>query len=789
MFRNRFAVLVSVAAVALPLFVLGPAPAAEAPPTFGSAVIVDPIHTFGEPKVDIARDGTMYVHGPWGTGTQRSLWEMSTDGRVFKPLHDTAATSADDSVTTILGPGGGDTDVAIDRNGKASYADLAALATLKVASWDPKTKTMESGVFAKGLDNINGYDRQWLTMWDPPNPTAVRKATGYKGPFPVTYLTYAEALAATSCASDYIEAQNQLTCDSATHSTDGVKYADTTLSAAVGENGSITIDQATGAVLEAVNYSSSRDIGLLIRTRDPQKLDDPALRVAKLIKVAEYPEQDDAANQINAGNLFPVVAIDKARTVYVVWATTSPEGTPSGELPAAWQIYYSYSKASSNWTRWSKPVKLSSAPANTNVMPWAVAGAKGRLAVVWYGTDDAAHDPEGEDVHQAWDVFESMVSDADTTSPTRQQVKVTRHPMHYGTICFQGTGCIAIQGNRNLADFFAVTMDPRDGAVVIVYDDTSNELAQVIPGTDTQIPTPVDGVVDHRGAPVVTLARQNGGIGLLGKPIGAPSARGASISGRAKDAAFDPIYGGEAVPEMDLREALVSRDGGNLVFRIAVSSLDAPANALSATGARAVDYVVRWVGEPIDSATGKRDPIYYAAVEVGDGDPLFFAGAARSVELCSVSGCFPHVIEYPAPPNGGTSVTGRLVKGTGGAPDHWEIRVPRDVVGGPSDTSVLESFSVFSLSRNKSASLPITNVEEELGISPIVVDGLCCVDTTVAAGTRVLGTKTTKPKVQPKPNVSGEKLPGTGVGSAPIALGAALLIGAALTRRVIRFSR
>ena len=778
MLRKRFLPAVTAAALAVPLLISGSVPASEAAPTFGSAVIVDPIHTFGEPKVDIAPDGTMYVHGPWGTGTQRSFWEVSTDGRVFKPLHDTPASSSDDSVSTIAGPGGGDTDVAIDRTGKVSYADLAALVTLKVASWDPNTKTMESGVFVKGLDNANGYDRQWLTMWDPPNPEAVRKATGYKGPFPVTYLTYAEALAATSCEINEVEGEGGA-CDSATHSLDGVNYADTTVSAFVGGNGSIAIDQATGAVLEAINYSGSNDMGLLVRTRDPAKPDDPALRKARTIKVAEAPGDNDA------GNLFPVVAIDAARTVYVIWATTDPNGVPSSEDPTAWQIFYSYAPAATDWTKWSAPVKLSQAPARTNVMPWAVAGAKGRLAVVWYASDDSAHDPEFEDVHQAWDVYLSMVSNADTAKPSASQVKVTRHPMHYGTICFQGAGCIAQQGNRNLADFFAVTMDPRDGAVVIVYDDTSNELTQVIPGTETQIPPPIDGVVDHRGAPVVTLVRQNGGMGLLGKPIGGPAARAARIGGRSGDAVFDPLYGGETVPEMDLQEAFVTRDGNDLVFRVAVSSLDEPANALSVTGARAVNYVVRWVGAPVDSPTGVRDPIYYAAVEVGGGDPMFFAGTARSVELCSVSGCFPHVIEYPAPPNGGTSVTGKLVAGTGGAADHWEIRVPRDVVGNPTDTSVMESFSAFTMSRNKSASLPITNAEQELGISPILIDGLCCIDTTIASGSRVLGSKTgAKPKARVAPRTG--TLPGTGVPAAPLGLGVALLVAAGLTRRVVR---
>jgi len=49
--------------------------------------------------------------------------------------------------------------------------------------------------------------------------------------------------------------------------------------------------------------------------------------------------------------------------------------------------------------------------------------------------------------------------------------------MHYNDICLAGSGCIASQGNRNLADFFAVTID-HTGAAEIVYDDTSNGLAQ-----------------------------------------------------------------------------------------------------------------------------------------------------------------------------------------------------------------------------------------------------------------------------------------------------------------------
>src|SRR2546426_5362188 len=56
--------------------------------TFGAATVVDPVHTYGEPDIKVARNGSVYDSGPWGTGTQRSLWEQSTDrGLTFHPLH------------------------------------------------------------------------------------------------------------------------------------------------------------------------------------------------------------------------------------------------------------------------------------------------------------------------------------------------------------------------------------------------------------------------------------------------------------------------------------------------------------------------------------------------------------------------------------------------------------------------------------------------------------------------------------------------------------------------------
>jgi hypothetical protein len=360
-------------------------------------------------------------------------------------------------------------------------------------------------------------------------------------------------------------------------------------------------------------------------------------------------------------------------------------------------------------------------------MPWATAGSAGRLAVVWYGTDDNIHNPSSQDVHQAWNVYLDVVTNAASASPTVRQMPVTRHPMHYGTICLTGLNCIRQNppGNRNLADFFNVTTDPRDGAIVITYDDTSNELKQHDPSGSVAPPEQVA----HRGAPVVMAVRQNGGPGLFGTNVTGSPATGTSVPDGTNDAVFDPIYGTTTTPQLDLRSVSASRSGGDLVIRMTVASLENLQNAFAATGSQAVDYVVRWVGAPQQTADGVRNPLWYAAVEITPGgSPSFFAGLARSVELCSVSGCFPHIIEYPEPPYDGTSVSGQLVTDNGLNSDTWVIRVPANVVGNPAVGSLLESFGAYSFARNKPASFPITNAEAEAGITPIMIDGACCRD-------------------------------------------------------------
>ena len=47
--------------------------------------------------------------------------------------------------------------------------------------------------------------------------------------------------------------------------------------------------------------------------------------------------------------------------------------------------------------------------------------------------------------------------------------------------------------------------------------------------------------------------------------------------------------------------------------------------------------------------------IYYAAMEnTAANQPIFYAGKEQTIDLCSISACFPHVLTYPEPGTGPT---------------------------------------------------------------------------------------------------------------------------------------
>jgi hypothetical protein len=687
---------------------------------FSTPTVVDPIHTFGEPTIGVdPANGQVFVSGPTGTGTQRSAWEGSVDGggsfRVITPgVPPTAVQSIEDP------PGGGDTDLNFDRSGKQYFVDLYALSCNRVATTADGGATVQQNFL--GCDGSPGSDRPWLAVYDPAPGTPHDSA--YTGPTPLVYQEYNNLTGpGPDGGATWLKSTDGLTY---TNAATGVTPATEATYSPYGPDGYPAVDQQTGKVFQAAGFPNGDgtfDLLLNIGTPDAQGdltfLDAPTASsgggpdYSNLIHIADgLPGSPDT--------LFTVVSMDSARNLYAVWALDASSSNPGQR-----QVFVSAASAASGWTAWTKPVQVSNASTATgdavNVFPWIKAGGPGRADAVWYGSNENV-DPSSQN-GQAWNVFmNQVVFPVDSTgaitgaAPSTTLVKVSPHPVHYDDICLQGSGCVTSQGNRNLADFFSVTIDS-SGAAEIVYDDTSNGLVQPGFTPDNQE------LVDHSGAPLVTVARQSSGLGLYGTPVSGNSNAPASGMPDASGDALYPVLGGTNVPGMDVVGSSVSlsKNGRILDVTAKVADLSTPAvTAASIPGAALLQYVTRWqLG----------NTIYYAAMSTSAaGQPSFYAGKAQSVDLCSVSACFPHVLTYPEAGLGGSAEDGSVscpASPSASNPCTITIHVKVGDVGSPTAKSLLEEVAVYAFAAAHPQGAT-TNAQALADDVPLQIDGACC---------------------------------------------------------------
>ncbi len=686
--------------------------------------VVDPIHTNGEPDIGLDTQGRVFVSGPTGTGTQRSTWFGSVDrGQTFRVM--AQKTPPDPVISTLApAPGGGDTDINFDRSGKQYFADLYALACLRVAVTGPVNSgaSDQENVFPGGCAAIPGADRQWLAIYDPAPGTPNKSAYGAAGgKTPLIYLEFNNLVGpGPNGGAQWNKSTDGLTYTNATG--DEVPPGTGVFYSPFGADGYPAIDQVTGNVFQAAGCTTGAGCtgnGLFLNIGTPDStgilhfLDatvtgqDPT----KLIKIAETPTG-------SPDTLFSVLSMDSARNLVVVWCISS-------STSANRQVFVSAASAASGWKTWSTPVQVSDASTVTgdavNVFPWIKAGGPGRADAVWYGSDKNV-DPSTKN-NQSWNVFmNQVVFPTDSTgavtsgAPTTSLVKVTPHPMHYNDICLMGSACITSQGNRNLADFFVVTID-KSGAAEVVYDDTSNGLVQ--PGF-----TPANAqLVDHAGAGVITIARQSSGTGLFGTAVSGTSNSPVSGLDDPPGDALYPVIGGSNVAGMDIlgNGLQLSADGQTLSVITRVIDLAHPvATAAAIAGTSLLQYVTRWQMGNI---------IYYAAMANNAlNQPSFYAGKAQSVDLCSVSACFPHVITYPEPLLGGSQESGSVHCPVGPSvnnPCTVTVNVKVADVGSPTSSSLLEEVGSYSLAASHPQGVT-TNAQAEADDVPLEIDGVCC---------------------------------------------------------------
>lgn len=673
-------------AFALPVVLLAGAAAALAQPSgaapsrtpsFGVPRIVDPIHVYGEPNLEVnPRTGAIHATGPQGTGTQRSIWNVSVDGgdsyRIVQNLpanNDRAVVTGALPTKSALGPGGGDTEIKISRDGRAWFNDLAALATFtSVTTTDDGATTSIANPL--GIPKPLG-DRQWMALFDP--KPSDRTISPYTGKVPLNYMEYAD----------------QLNGDDVGMSVDGINYDK---SAGIFGNDGIhqpnhgvpLVDQHTGRFLGMTSDGKSNSLALVVGV--PRA--DGTLAYHYNSMVRDLPGSPET--------LFPVLAQDGARTLYAVWVDDK-----------TYNVWYSWALPGKDneWKRWHAPVKVNRPPANVNVFPWIAAGkAPGIVNIAWYGTDQTLKQlgPDGPSAkkNQTWELWFAQVDHASST-PHVVQVKAAPHPMHYNDICLLGTACIAGQGNRNQADFFKMTVNPRNGRAMIVYTDSSNRLSQAA-GTDT--------AADHQGAALDTVVTQNTGLSALdGKPLKPyeSTAPVSAIDDPPRDALFKPL-GGVPVPGADILNVRVQKAGSDMV--LTVRTAGSLASAAVAAGTPNAQVVVRWQ---------MGDVLYFAAADgSASGQVSYYGGKTNVVDLCSVSGCKPNYLTYNAPPAPG------VVAASGSSDGNKHvIRVPLSALGNPTSRSLLESVMAFVTASPQAGVVPQNNGTDFLDVAPLQLEG------------------------------------------------------------------
>ena len=173
---------------------------------------------------------------------------------------------------------------------------------------------------------------------------------------------------------------------------------------------------------------------------------------------------------------FPMGAIDTAGNLYIVFSL---------RLGTSTQSHLYLMASTDHGLTWTGPTQIDSGT-GSNIYPWLVAGDPGRIGISWYGSTSNDFDDTGA----AWSEMFSQSLNALSATPTFSQSNVSGSvPMHLGDICEAGTLCLATGGNRDLADFQGIAVDPCGNAHPVWTD-------------------------DHNGQGVTVTARQTKGFGL-----------------------------------------------------------------------------------------------------------------------------------------------------------------------------------------------------------------------------------------------------------------------------------
>lgn len=395
-----------------------------------------------EPEIKVDLFGNIYVTAIEGLPAGVDLWKSTDHGATFAFLGqpDGAQCPTGAVCTNDAGIGGGDDSIDVSSGGYLYVSSLWLGSVTMSASYDggtggtqPNQKWEVNPVAAA----VPSDDRQWVAAYGPQT----------------VYMSYRQILAAGANASNVIFVAK---------STDGGKTfpqqvptfpATSTVTAR--REGNLVVDQYNGNI-----YTSFRPQELNGHTRAELWLLKSTDGGATWSMTKAY--QGPAGTDI--GNVFPVMAVDRGGNVHLAFSQCNYD--PVTQNSSNCKVYLTSSM--DQGATWLPPVQVNSgADTSYAILPWIVAGSPGVVDLTWYGSN-ITNSTQAAD----WHLYFAQTTNALSGNPTFTQVQAISQVVHNKDICLKGGAC-GSTGNRRLAEYYQIALDP-DGNANIAFTDTVN---------------------------------------------------------------------------------------------------------------------------------------------------------------------------------------------------------------------------------------------------------------------------------------------------------------------------
>lgn len=394
-----------------PAILVTAATAGSGDPTFAKTLVASA--QSGEPGLAVDKRTTPWTIWVTDPTVGSSTWRSTDGGASFTP----------GPVTHMAG---GDSDIALDANGTLYITDLQGKTTLKTDLAVSVSLDQQRVSYAKFLDpsapqGSITWDRQWVAAEGQGHSVVVARHGGLYAAW-VTRDAWGHWVGPITIATDITK-------------------------------GGKPVFSPDGALLY-VPFCQSGHVGV-------GRSADGGLTWTRLFGV----------DLLGTCQHFPVLDVDDAGTVYLTFA----EGTqtiPPVLAPLYNAIYFASS--SDHGDSWKPRVRVSDS-ATPAIFPWIVAGAPGKVDLVYY-TEHFAASPDYSPPTTAWDVVLSQSQNADAARPNFTRVTAYAG-FHQGSICMSGIACLGPQNlglvgapgpaDRRVLDYFMVGATEQGKAIII----------------------------------------------------------------------------------------------------------------------------------------------------------------------------------------------------------------------------------------------------------------------------------------------------------------------------------